>query len=126
MLTEADEFLGIRYCEPSRMESKQRRNKVGLTWPPHQFGSSLGRYASHRTQKCTCSETKHEMCLGAASTRERFRLSSNAATATRRSRRLDLSRDLSAPLRLVRHGQRAVFCVYAYHPVWDWDKFVFT
>ena len=31
VLTEADEFLGTRYCEPSRMESKQRRNKVGLT-----------------------------------------------------------------------------------------------
>ena len=29
VLREADEFLGSRYCEPSIMESKQRRNKVG-------------------------------------------------------------------------------------------------
>ena len=29
VLTEVDELLGTRYCEPSRMQSKQRRNEVG-------------------------------------------------------------------------------------------------
>ena len=28
MLHEVDYFLGTRYCEPSRMKAKQRRNKV--------------------------------------------------------------------------------------------------
>ena len=29
VLTEVDELLGTRYCEPSRMQPKQRRNEVG-------------------------------------------------------------------------------------------------
>ena len=37
VLTEVDELLGTRYCEPSRMARKQRRNEVGKDASSLQF-----------------------------------------------------------------------------------------